>query len=76
MLYERASGWSPPTEHPAAILLCIGPEGGWHPGEVEAAVGEGFRTVGLGPRILRVETAAIAAVALIQFSGAPVSNRE
>jgi len=69
MLYEKASElWSPPEGKAKPILLCIGPEGGWDPSEVEAARSAGFRIVSLGSRILRVETAAIAAVALIQYS--------
>jgi 16S rRNA (uracil1498-N3)-methyltransferase len=49
-----------------AVALLIGPEGGLARGEVERARAAGFVTVGLGPRILRVETAAIVAVALVQ----------
>jgi 16S rRNA (uracil1498-N3)-methyltransferase len=44
----------------------IGPEGGFFPEEVEEAQNEGFLPVSLGPRILRTETAAIVAVALVQ----------
>ena len=47
---------------PAAVLLLVGPEGGLDPEEQEIAVTCGFRTVRLGPRILRTETAALAAV--------------
>lgn len=50
---------------PAAIL--VGPEGGFEAGERESLVGRpGVHPVGLGPRILRAETAALAAVALWQ----------
>jgi 16S rRNA (uracil1498-N3)-methyltransferase len=52
---------------PEAIFAILGPEGGFSPAEVEAAVAEGFLTVGLGPRILRAETAAIVAAVLLQF---------
>ncbi len=45
--------------------LVIGPEGGLATGEVDALVGRGARAVSLGPRNLRAETAAIAAVALV-----------
>ena len=52
---------------PEGIFAILGPEGGFSPAEVEAAVAEGFLTAGLGPRILRAETAAIAAAALLQY---------
>jgi len=49
---------------PAPTALLVGPEGGFEPGEREAARAAGFTGVSLGRRILRVETAAIVAVAL------------
>jgi 16S rRNA (uracil1498-N3)-methyltransferase len=48
------------------IVLLIGPEGGFSPDDVTRVAGLGFVSVGLGPRILRAETAAIVAVALCQ----------
>jgi len=48
------------------ILVLLGPEGGFSPEEMAAATGSGFVAVGLGPRILRAETATVAAVSLIQ----------
>jgi 16S rRNA (uracil1498-N3)-methyltransferase len=48
------------------VLVLIGPEGGFHPAEVTYAEEVGFRTISLGPRILRAETAALAAVVLTQ----------
>jgi 16S rRNA (uracil1498-N3)-methyltransferase len=42
------------------VILAIGPEGGFTDGEVDQAVGAGWRTVDLGPTILRVETAGLA----------------
>jgi 16S rRNA (uracil1498-N3)-methyltransferase len=50
---------------PAATALLIGPEGGFAPAELAVAQAAGFEAVGLGERILRVETAAIVAVALV-----------
>jgi len=47
-------------------LVVVGPEGGFEPMEVAEARAAGFRIVGLGPRILRAETAAIVVVALCQ----------
>jgi len=50
---------------PAPTALLVGPEGGFEPAEIEAARAAGFVPVGLGSLILRVETAAIVAVALV-----------
>ena len=46
------------------VLLAIGPEGGWNPFELELLQSHGFKPVGLGPRTLRFDTAAIALLAL------------
>lgn len=51
---------------PSAITLLIGPEGGLAENEQDAAIRAGFQPVQLGPRILRTETAAIAALAALQ----------
>ena len=50
---------------PAPTALLVGPEGGFTSPEIAAAEAAGFVPVALGPRILRVETAAIVAVALV-----------
>ena len=47
------------------IQLLVGPEGGWTDEEVSAATRAGYRRVGMGPLILRCETAVIAALAAI-----------
>jgi len=52
---------------PKGIALIIGPEGGWAEEEVQQARQAGVATAGLGGRILRTETAAIAACAIIQY---------
>ncbi len=49
------------------VLLCIGPEGGWEEGEIVAAVHAGCQIFSLGSTVLRAETAAIAAVSVIQY---------
>ena len=48
------------------MTLLIGPEGGLSEAEQEHAIGTDFNPVTLGPRILRTETAAIAAIAAVQ----------
>ena len=50
-----------------ALLIAIGPEGGFSLSEAESARQHGFERVHLGRRVLRAETAAIAALSLAQF---------
>jgi 16S rRNA (uracil1498-N3)-methyltransferase len=52
------------TEMPA-FEIAVGPEGGWAPAEEALFDANGWRAASLGPRILRVETAALAALAVI-----------
>lgn len=47
-------------------VLLVGPEGGFTREEVAAAKRAGFQTVTLGPRILRTETAGLAAISIVQ----------
>lgn len=49
------------------VLLLVGPEGGFCEEEISAAKGKGFITVGLGPRILRSETAGVAMLSILQY---------
>lgn len=48
------------------IVVAIGPEGGWSPGDLALLRGAGFAGLRLGPRVLRTETAGIAAIAALQ----------
>jgi 16S rRNA (uracil1498-N3)-methyltransferase len=50
---------------PQAITLMVGPEGGFTREEEDAAVAAGARMLSIGPRVLRTETAALAALALL-----------
>ena len=68
MLYE---GTAPPVrsllgESQTRIALFIGPEGGLAKTEIDALFTAGFLPCSLGPRILRAETAVIAALSIIQ----------
>ncbi len=51
---------------PRSLLVAVGPEGGWTDEEVHMARQAGFTAVRFGPRILRSETAGIAALAVLQ----------
>jgi 16S rRNA (uracil1498-N3)-methyltransferase len=51
--------------------LAVGPEGGFTDDEIAAAVAAGWQIVDLGPRILRVETAAVVLVAVVAASRRP-----
>jgi len=52
--------------HPSTVLLWIGPEGGWSADELHWADQQGAQAVTLGPRLLRSETAAMVASALVR----------
>jgi 16S rRNA (uracil1498-N3)-methyltransferase len=54
---------------PRSVELLVGPEGGFEEIELGSAVQAGFTPVGLGPRVLRTETAGIVALALLQALG-------
>jgi 16S rRNA (uracil1498-N3)-methyltransferase len=64
LLFERHEG-TRLTEMEPPLNVFIGPEGGFSPAEVEAAERAGLAIAGLGPRILRAETVAVAAAAAI-----------
>ena len=49
------------------ILVVVGPEGGFDSSEIDNAVAAGATTVSLGQQILRVETAALTALAIVQY---------
>lgn len=51
---------------PGACMLAIGPEGGWSPRDHEQLLAAGYEGLRLGPRVLRTETAGIAAISALQ----------
>ena len=72
LFYEREGRQTLKQLHPIErdvreVLLVVGPEGGFSLEEVEQAQEHGFRSIALGRRILRAETAAVTAMALVQF---------
>ncbi|MEX0999472.1 MAG: 16S rRNA (uracil(1498)-N(3))-methyltransferase [Thermodesulfobacteriota bacterium] len=52
---------------PQSIVLFVGPEGGFTDNEVLLGNKMGFMSLGLGPRVLRTETASIAVLSVLQF---------
>lgn len=49
------------------VAAVLGPEGGWDKAESSALIGAGFKPVSLGPRTLRMETAAVVLISSIQL---------
>jgi 16S rRNA (uracil1498-N3)-methyltransferase len=63
---ERSDASAPALPRvPALVTIAVGPEGGWSPEEVEAFHRASFLPLSLGPRLLRAETAAVAALAWV-----------
>ena len=56
-------------QDPGRILLAVGPEGGWIDYEIERMLLSGFEGVGIGTRILRVDTAVIALHSMLAVPG-------
>ncbi len=72
LLWEQGSEHSlrslfPLHQTVRSVLLVVGPEGGFSPQEVELARKAGFTIASLGQRILRSETASLAALAILQY---------
>ena len=57
------------ADNPSAgkINIIIGPEGGFENSEIDKAIESGIHTVTLGPRIMRCETAPLAAIAAVMY---------
>jgi len=62
--------------HAREVIMIIGPEGGFSPEEIEFLTGLGCRAISLGPTILRLETATIASIAIIQYLTSSFNNRQ
>jgi 16S rRNA (uracil1498-N3)-methyltransferase len=61
---ESLAGWARLTP-PRAVTLMIGPEGGFSAQEEDAAIAAGALPLSMGPRVLRTETAGLAALAVL-----------
>ena len=67
VLAERNGGPLKPAMHGSPALYLVGPEGGWTDEELDLAGRQGFSLVGLGSGILKSETAAVVATALLRY---------
>ncbi|MEZ5502095.1 MAG: 16S rRNA (uracil(1498)-N(3))-methyltransferase [Halioglobus sp.] len=66
VLHHRAPGVPRANAAPASIALLVGPEGGLSEREIASAEQAGYSSLRLGPRVLRTETAPLAAIAILQ----------
>ncbi|EGV34939.1 16S rRNA (uracil(1498)-N(3))-methyltransferase [Neisseria weaveri] len=66
MSLNQARSLKDVADKPSDITFMVGPEGGWTPEEEQQAFDAGFQAVTLGKRILRTETASLAAIAAMQ----------
>ncbi len=62
-------------QKPKSVVVVVGPEGGFDPNEIRQAQAHGFLTTGLGPRILRAQTASLAACTLVQYCFGDMGRR-
>ena len=67
VLHHRTEQSLDSLAKPNSVALMIGPEGGLSADEIAQAEKSGFLPVALGPRVLRTETAPVAAIALCQW---------
>jgi 16S rRNA (uracil1498-N3)-methyltransferase len=67
VLHHRDSKTLPADQAPQSATLLIGPEGGLSESEIAQALGKNFNALTLGPRVLRTETAPVAAISLVQY---------
>lgn len=67
VLHHRDSQRLPASGKTDSVALLIGPEGGLSDVEIEWALAKQFLPLTLGPRVLRTETAPIAAISLVQY---------
>ena len=63
---EAQTSWPKITEPSAELAILIGPEGGFSPEERDYAQQHQVKSIRLGPRILRTDTAALAAISILQ----------
>jgi 16S rRNA (uracil1498-N3)-methyltransferase len=67
VLHHRSTGTIDSQQSVDSVALLIGPEGGLDSDEKDRAERAGYRSLTLGPRVLRTETAPLAAISLLQY---------
>lgn len=67
VLHHRDNQGLPQDKTTHSVALLIGPEGGLDDDEIAQAIAQGFSPLTLGPRVLRTETAPVAAISLVQY---------
>jgi 16S rRNA (uracil1498-N3)-methyltransferase len=67
VLHHREHKGFPQNKKITSVALLIGPEGGLSEAEINGAIQQEFLPLTLGPRVLRTETAPVAAISLVQY---------
>lgn len=67
VLHHRDNQGLPQNKTSGSVALLVGPEGGLSDEEIAQAVALQFSPLTLGPRVLRTETAPVAAISLVQY---------
>jgi 16S rRNA (uracil1498-N3)-methyltransferase len=67
VLHHRENQGLPQGQQANSVALLIGPEGGLSEAEINQATQQNFLPLALGPRVLRTETAPVAAISLVQY---------
>lgn len=67
VLHHRTDAQLRETARANSVSLLVGPEGGLSDDEITLAQQQGFKALSLGPRVMRTETAPVAALAVLQF---------
>ena len=67
VLHHRDNQGLPHEKSPQSVALLIGPEGGLDDDEIAQAFAHQFSPLTLGPRVLRTETAPVAAISVVQY---------
>lgn len=67
VLHHRDNQGLPENQTTQSVALLIGPEGGLDDDEIAQAIAQKFSPLTLGPRVLRTETAPVAAISLVQY---------